>query len=600
MRDTSSDNIPTSPMPADDGSVGEPVGPPPPSVEELSALFPQLEFESIIGTGGMGAVFKARQRSLNRTVAVKVLPREVGRQTAFADRFEREARALARLAHPGIVSVFDSGEAGGFYFFVMEFVDGPNLRQLLRNGKLPPPEALGMVAQICEALQYAHDQGVVHRDIKPENVLLDPKMKVRIADFGIAKLVGQHAGTFLTRADVVMGTPQYMAPEQVERPMSVDGRADIYALGVMFYEMLTGELPMGRFPPPSATVGVDYRFDALVLRALEKDPAKRYPTATDFQDAATTVMQGRALPGSRPPVGELSLTPARKLWLGIAIGLFVLLFASLFIIPQIGEILLERAGRRVPRRVGEARLNVETVVNLRSAGPVISEPVARVLGVTPSQRAAVNSQLGRAYRESIADERAHTKVRIEEGQVFLDIERSENPPPRLDLATLLAPNMEGEDGRRRREVIRLIERAVLPQHDGGVTICLVREGMLYRFDVTPDGLALEDLLGDSPAVFPARYRPYWIMYGPDAAAMQDLLAEIEATVAAGPGLLARREKLAQSLNSKPDLAQKMREALLASGDDEGIVLGPVQLVQRFERLARSVKGLPEPDESEDP
>src|SRR5260370_36385223 len=152
----------------------------------------------------------------------------------------------------------------------MEFVDGPNLRQLERAGKLTPREALQIVPQICEALQFAHDEGIVHRDIKPENLLLDKKGRVKIADFGIAKIMGSEGEAGITETRGAIGTPQYMAPEQVEKPETVDHRADMFSLGVVFYEMLTGELPLGKFAPPSRKVEVDVRLDDVVLRALEK------------------------------------------------------------------------------------------------------------------------------------------------------------------------------------------------------------------------------------------------------------------------------------------------------------------------------------------
>src|SRR6516162_632823 len=159
-------------------ATGAYAGPAAPAVEELAPLFPQLEILELIGQGGMGAVYKARQPSLDRLVAVKVLPPEAGRDPAFAERFNREARALARLSHPNIVAVHDVGKAGDFYYFVMEYVDGANLRQVLHDGHLRPEQALRIVPQICDALQFAHVEGVVHRDIKPENILLDRKGRV--------------------------------------------------------------------------------------------------------------------------------------------------------------------------------------------------------------------------------------------------------------------------------------------------------------------------------------------------------------------------------------------------------------------------------------
>jgi predicted Ser/Thr protein kinase len=252
--------------------------------EDLAPRFPHLEILELLGQGGMGMVYKARQPRLDRFVALKVLPPEVGQDPAFADRFAREARALAKLTHPRIVVVYDFGQSDGLFYLLMEFVDGVNLRSLLRQGQLKPEEALRIVPQICEALEYAHEAGVVHRDIKPENILLDRKGNVKIADFGLAKLLGPKAGdSVLTGSRQIMGTPHYMAPEQMEKPLAVDHRADIYSLGVVFYEMLTGELPLGRFAPPSKKVTVDVRLDEVVFRALEKEPERRYQHASEVK-----------------------------------------------------------------------------------------------------------------------------------------------------------------------------------------------------------------------------------------------------------------------------------------------------------------------------
>ncbi len=255
--------------------------PPPPA--ELQAAFPQLEMLDLVGKGGMGAVYRARQPGLDRLVAVKILPPEISRDPAFAERFTREARALARLNHPNIVGVYDFGQTGGYYYFVMEYIDGVNLRQAMRAGELKPAQALKIVPQICDALQFAHDEGIVHRDIKPENILLDKKGRVKIADFGLAKLLGTKLDVGLTGSRQVMGTPHYMAPEQIQGSRDIDHRADIYSLGVTFYEMLTGELPIGRFAPPSKKVQIDVRLDEVVLRALEVEPEKRYQHAADVK-----------------------------------------------------------------------------------------------------------------------------------------------------------------------------------------------------------------------------------------------------------------------------------------------------------------------------
>ena len=276
----------------------------PPPVEEIIQLFPQLEILGLIGKGGMGAVYKARQPMLDRIIALKVLPPAVAGDPGFAERFNREARALARLNHPNIVAVYDFGKAGNLHYLLMEFVDGTNLRQVEQAGKLSSEQALTIVPKICEALQYAHDQGVVHRDIKPENILVDKSGRVKIADFGIAKMVGQGpTDVSLTGAKDVVGTPHYMAPEQIEKPQAVDHRADIYSLGVVFYEMLTGELPLGKFAPPSTKVVVDVRLDEVVLHALEKEPARRYQQASQVKSDVETIA------GTTGPAGKAGAAP---------------------------------------------------------------------------------------------------------------------------------------------------------------------------------------------------------------------------------------------------------------------------------------------------
>ncbi len=265
---------------------------PPPSLETVAVAFPQLEILELIGQGGMGVVYKARQPRLDRFVALKLLPQSLAADAAFAERFNREARVLARLSHPNIVAVHDFGQSGGFFYLLMEYVDGVNLRQAMRAGRFTPQQAMMLVPRICEALQFAHDEGILHRDIKPENILLDTRGRVKIADFGIAKLVGEaRERVTLTASGVAVGTLHYMAPEQLEHPQDVDQRADIYSLGVVFYEMLTGELPMGRFAPPSEKSAVDARVDEVVFHALEKEREKRFRTAGEVKTSVEAITQ---------------------------------------------------------------------------------------------------------------------------------------------------------------------------------------------------------------------------------------------------------------------------------------------------------------------
>jgi predicted Ser/Thr protein kinase len=317
---------------ATEGAGRQAAGVAPPAPAELAAHFPDLEILEMIGRGGMGIVYKARQKQLGRTVALKILSPAVAQDPAFAERFSREARALAMLNHPHIVAVYDFGRKDDLFYFLMEYVDGANLRQLLDGGRLAPREALAIVPQICDALQYAHDHGVVHRDIKPENLLLDKRGQVKIADFGLAKLAGREPHELtLTGTGQVMGTLHYMAPEQTEHPQQVDHRADIYSLGVVFYQMLTGELPLGRFAPPSCKVEIDVRLDDVVLRALEKEPELRYQHASEIktrvESIATSAPQRRPRPEwpqpERSSAAAAELDKARREVRLPAVGLLV-------------------------------------------------------------------------------------------------------------------------------------------------------------------------------------------------------------------------------------------------------------------------------------
>ncbi|MEQ8767556.1 MAG: serine/threonine-protein kinase [Planctomycetota bacterium] len=255
------------------------------SLEALGRRFPELEVFEEVGRGGMGVVYRVRQRRLDREAGLKILFPRLASDPDFASRFTREARALARLSHPNIVAVYDFGEADGLYYLLMEYVDGQGLRSAIRDRSLSSKAALALVPPICDGLAYAHSRGVVHRDIKPENVLLTSDGHVKIADFGLAKILEPHPSEEerrLTRGSQVMGTLHYMAPEQIQQPLTVDHRADIYSLGVLIYELLTHELPIGRFDPPSRH-GSDVRLDEVVLRALAKEPSQRFQRVEELR-----------------------------------------------------------------------------------------------------------------------------------------------------------------------------------------------------------------------------------------------------------------------------------------------------------------------------
>ena len=262
----------------------------PPSAEEVAAMLPRgfYSVESFIGRGGMGAVYKGTQTVLKRPVAIKIMRQDKAANDEFKRRFERETLALARLNHPNIVAFYDSGEMpGGLLYFIMEHVEGASLAALIESDALKSGDEdarlVGM--QICDALAYAHGEGVVHRDIKPANVLMDAKGRVKVADFGLARLMGGRLEvSALTVAGTVMGTLGYMAPEQL-RGAGVDHRADLFALGAILYEMLCGERAEGVFDPPSKRTGCDPRWDEIVSCAMQPDPATRYQSAAEFRAA---------------------------------------------------------------------------------------------------------------------------------------------------------------------------------------------------------------------------------------------------------------------------------------------------------------------------
>ncbi|MGV3532952.1 MAG: serine/threonine-protein kinase, partial [Chthoniobacteraceae bacterium] len=233
------------------------------------------------------------------------------------------------LNHPNIVTVFEHGQSGGFYYLLMELIDGVNLRQAMLAGRFTPEQALAVVPGICDALQAAHAQGVCHRDIKPENILLDGRGSVKIADFGIARIVGDAARDFtLTATGGKLGSAAYMAPEQHESPHDVDHRADIYSLGVVIYEMLTGELPLGRFPAPSQRADVDARIDEIVLRTLEKERELRQQSA---QQVKTEVAEAGGPVVTTPSLGIFTTPSPHHVSLIAAIsGAALVVFVALF------------------------------------------------------------------------------------------------------------------------------------------------------------------------------------------------------------------------------------------------------------------------------
>ncbi|HEX5791225.1 MAG TPA: serine/threonine-protein kinase [Luteolibacter sp.] len=249
-----------------------------PEPEELAPWFPQYEIGYLIAVGGMGAVYRAVQKSLDRTVAIKVLPTEFSQDAEFCRSFQSEAKAMAKLNHSNLIGVYDFGEAGGQLFIVMELVEGHSLHDACHGGALDQYEAIRLMEGICAGLAHAHENGVLHRDIKPANILLGADQVPKIGDFGLARA----AGTRIEEGEVIFGTPGYTAPEVLQPPHEFDHRADIFSLGAMLHELLTGKIPDADPRPASAQVRSDPRLDAIIRKAMHPQPSKRYNDAMEM------------------------------------------------------------------------------------------------------------------------------------------------------------------------------------------------------------------------------------------------------------------------------------------------------------------------------
>lgn len=260
--------------------------------DELAMELPNFELEEPLGRGGAGVVWKARERVLNRHVAIKLL-HNTGKDPDFVDRFTREARVMAQLNHPHIVTLYSFGRTRSNHcYLVMEMVEGASLADLLNGELLDLPTSLNIIQGVCAALRHAHEAGFMHRDIKPGNVLLDSRGRVKVADFGLARLSGSRRdSTTITKKGWAVGTPHYIAPEQAKGAGNEDQRADIYSVGVVLYQMLTGELPRGVFRPPSAKQKLDKRLDDVVLRALQEEPEKRYQHIAELSEDVEKVRE---------------------------------------------------------------------------------------------------------------------------------------------------------------------------------------------------------------------------------------------------------------------------------------------------------------------
>ena len=331
----------------------------PPSAEALDRAMEGYDIEALIGHGGMGAVYKGSQRSLERSVAIKILPPEVAEEQSFSERFRREALAMGKLHHPNIVTIFDFGQVnvpdiGEMNFIAMEFVNGTDLYHMIRGGQLDASQALNVMAQVCDALQYAHDQGYVHRDIKPANIFVREDGSVKVGDFGLAKLSNDHLeeSAQLTAVGHVIGTPFYMAPESMVDG-SIDHRADIYSLGVMLYEMLTGSVPKGVFSPPSQKVKIDVRLDEVVLKAMQEEPRLRYQQVSEIKQEVAHISSSEM---PQPAPHQAPSKSRRRVAWGVAV----------LVLVSIGGYFW---GNSFPSRNSETRAEKGLAGIFRCAGP---------------------------------------------------------------------------------------------------------------------------------------------------------------------------------------------------------------------------------------
>jgi eukaryotic-like serine/threonine-protein kinase len=323
----------------------------------------RYELQELVGTGGMSSVFRARDRMLERNVALKILHDHFADDDEYVGRFRREARAVAQLSHPNVVTVIDRGQDGGREYIVFEYVDGENLKELVRrSGPMPVRRALELAIDIAEGLAFAHAQGLVHRDVKPQNVLLSDEGEIKVTDFGIARTLEADGGVTLT--GTVLGTSTYISPEQAGGK-NVTPATDVYSLGVVLWELLAGEVPFPgdnfvtvalrhiNEPPPSlldVRPDVPPRLAAAVDRALAKRPADRFPSMEAFREGAATVSRRARCraDGRRPaPDGARTATRTTAVTCSSSTGEAA---------PPLGSRALDRAHRRgSARRRGDRR-----------------------------------------------------------------------------------------------------------------------------------------------------------------------------------------------------------------------------------------------------
>ncbi len=378
-----------------------------PDPAELNELFPGYEIEGLIATGGMGAVYCAVQKSLDRTVALKILPKEFSKDAAFCEAFEAEAKAMARLNHPNLVGVYDFGEVNDMLFIIMEYVPGKSIYHSAHGQAIDPGEVNRLVTDICNGLAHAHENGIIHRDIKPSNILLDLNARPKIGDFGLARPIERK----VQEGEEIFGTPHYTAPEVVNDPQSVDYRSDIYSVGVLLHELLTGKLPAEDLRPPSVISRCDPRYDVIVRRATHIAPAGRYSSAAEMAKDLATIAASSGSRGIHPAVAashgpggprvagpiqarrpvqikKASRTPMIVrilLLLAIGIGAYIYLTKQQARVVSVSPL---------PKSAASAKPSPENAPSEIIKPPVIPEPAAEKPLEAPPQKVELNPTAG--------------------------------------------------------------------------------------------------------------------------------------------------------------------------------------------------------------
>ena len=317
-----------------------------PSPEELGNLLPQLDVRRFVARGGMGAVYYAVQRHLEREVALKILPPQVGDE-GFRQRFSMEAKAMARMNHPNLAQLYDFGEADGMLWMAQEWIDGLSFYARYQQGQLSEPEAVALVCQVCDGLAYAHRNGIAHRDVKPENIMWNSDGLVKVTDFGLAQATQTGPSHLREKEESRFLTQEYAAPEMFDVNAEIDHRVDIFALGVLAYEGLTGERPSGEYKPPGAVnPALQERFDLVLARALQRDPEKRYQNCSEFKrDFEQAVAQRRELEMLSLQSNRKNHFPVLALS-GVVILILVVIWIALTALVNTMEVPEEAVARR--------------------------------------------------------------------------------------------------------------------------------------------------------------------------------------------------------------------------------------------------------------